>query len=314
MKNYFTRLIFWGVLFFIYKIGFSQTGFHFPEKSFVPGWKAGAQAEYYTNQTLSIHLDGAAEIFLEFGMQKLYFQTYTKNNSEIDVSVFRMNSQSGALGIFLMQKGPGENLSQLPPLNMVSRYQLLFTAGPYFVSMLNTTGNAHLLSALTACALALYRELAKENRWPSISRFPLKSSTAAGNADQEEILYKKLLGPLREKFPQLLPEQNLIKNSVRLICGPLSARGFGLDALLSALNISSRNPALAGKYMGPSSKKYNRMVYCFRNQPALKRTREKITQIFPVKNLNKGSFSILGASGKKITVEQNGLCWRLRIE
>ena len=55
----------------------------------------------YTPATLSTHINGGAELFLEFGFEEMQLLTSTADEVELTAELYRMRDPEAALGIYL---------------------------------------------------------------------------------------------------------------------------------------------------------------------------------------------------------------------
>lgn len=76
-----------------------------PKDDFVPGWKRSGKAVAFIKADLFNYIDGGAELFLEFGFEKLSIQRYARGKSELTLEVYEMDSPESALGIYLTKCG-----------------------------------------------------------------------------------------------------------------------------------------------------------------------------------------------------------------
>jgi hypothetical protein len=88
-----------------------------PGDGFSAGWKKTGLARTFISQDLFNHIDGGAELFLEFGFVRLLVQTYGGGSSELTAAVYEMESAAAALGIYLMKMGKETPFSEIAARN-----------------------------------------------------------------------------------------------------------------------------------------------------------------------------------------------------
>jgi len=80
-----------------------------PEDNSVAGWVKSERLLRFEKNNLFDYIDGGAELFLEFGFDKLLVQRYKrvggKGDEEIAVEIYEMESPESALGIYLIKTG-----------------------------------------------------------------------------------------------------------------------------------------------------------------------------------------------------------------
>src|SRR4030066_305738 len=91
------------------------------------------------------YIDGGAEIFLEFGFDRLLVQDYRKEDSEIGLELFQMESPESALGIYLMKCGAETPIDGVPARNSGDKTQFTILKGATFVHINNPDGRESLL-------------------------------------------------------------------------------------------------------------------------------------------------------------------------
>ena len=62
------------------------------------------QEKYYDGNALWGHIDGGADLYLEYGFDKLLFQEIELNNIRFRIEYYRMKDPAAAFGIFSVSK------------------------------------------------------------------------------------------------------------------------------------------------------------------------------------------------------------------
>ena len=73
-----------------------------PPDSFAPGWKKSGALREFPGSRLFDHIDGGAELFLEFGFKRLCLQRYEKGKDVLALEIYEMESPEAALGLYLI--------------------------------------------------------------------------------------------------------------------------------------------------------------------------------------------------------------------
>jgi len=133
-----------------------------PPDDFVDGWKlSGAQLQF-TKSNLYGHINGGAELFLEFGFEELIVQTYIKNDVEITIELYRMESPEAAHGIYLMKCGNETPSNEINARNTCNRFQLMIVKSNYFVLLNNFGGDDMLFPVTTAFSNSILKSLPED--------------------------------------------------------------------------------------------------------------------------------------------------------
>jgi len=153
-------------------------------------WKAEAAPLTYEGTQLYTFMDGGAEIYLEYGFERLESQSYQRGADEVAVELYRMGD--GAYGLFTFLRPPDAEKLALGDAAFLSGYYLVLVKGPF-------------LCAVTAqSSFPGYREAVLEVGGAIASRLP-------GAATAPSIL-------------SLLPEAGRIESTEKQLRGPVGLR------------------------------------------------------------------------------------------
>jgi len=140
------------VVFFASQNAFSETK---TMESLVPkdapnGWTLRGAPETFTRETLFEHIDGQADLFLQYGFEGSVFAVYRNVNSsedKLDVDIYDMGNSLQAFGVFSrfrQEESPaGIGLDSY----LEDRYAV-FYKGRYFVALQATDSNPSILKRL----------------------------------------------------------------------------------------------------------------------------------------------------------------------
>jgi hypothetical protein len=104
------------------------------------GWERKEEPEHYEGEGLFGHINGGAEIFLQYGFKDLALGRYTMKaegkEKEIVLEAYWMESPADAFGIFSVKRAGDEIVSgRIDALNWVSGTQINMAKGEYFVNV-----------------------------------------------------------------------------------------------------------------------------------------------------------------------------------
>jgi len=126
-----------------------------PIESLIPkiapeGWALRDVPETFTKETLFEHIDGQAELFLQYGFEKSILAIYRKENSsedKIDVDIYDMGNALQAFGVFsrFRQK---ESPAGIGLDSYLSDQYAIFYKGKYFVVLQATDSDPSTLKRL----------------------------------------------------------------------------------------------------------------------------------------------------------------------
>jgi hypothetical protein len=141
-----------------------------PPDGFAPGWKKGEALRTFTGQDLFNHIDGGADLFLEFGFARLFVQAYSNGTSELTAAVYVMESAAAALGVYLMKMGRETPFPEVPARNSSEEAQLTIVKGRHFIQIDNFDATPAPRAAATALAGAVLARLPDEKPESALDR------------------------------------------------------------------------------------------------------------------------------------------------
>jgi hypothetical protein len=124
-------------------------------------WIAQKPVKIYRGDQLFSHIDGGAELFLEFGFKDLTVCKYGAENITLDLEVYKMENQIAALGIYLNKTGHETPLKDLSARNTANQYQIVFTSGRYFVLVNNFSGKKQCESPMIHLSQTIISQIEK---------------------------------------------------------------------------------------------------------------------------------------------------------
>lgn len=188
-----------------------------PPDGFADGWERSQPLRVFKGADLYGHIDGGAELFLEFGFERLTVQSYKKAEDEISIELYRMSDRTAATGIYLMKCGnetpdPERKFKERHTLNT---YQLIFLRASYFAIINNLEGEPGVVDQVLQFA---------------------------------DYIASRMPPSFEVELPGGLPEEGRIPGSLRLIRGE-----YALNAIFTLgdgdiLSLERKRTALAGDY------------------------------------------------------------------
>ena len=206
-----------------------------PEAAFAAGWVKDGPLRTFTGQDLFNHIDGGAELFLEFGFARLRFQAYSRGKAELTLNAYEMESAASAQGIYLMKMGKETPFPEIAARNSSEDAQMTVVKGRYFVQVDNL-GDVR-ASRAEAAALA--------------------NSFLAGVADESD---ETPLG--------LLPADGKVPGSERLIRGPYGLQPYFTFGEGDILSLGGRVFGVLAEYRMADGTSFTRLIIPYPDQRA----------------------------------------------
>ncbi len=124
-------------------------------------WVARGPTRVFAGGELFGHINGGAELFLEFGFENLTVCKYINDNLVLELEVYKMENTLAALGIYLIKTGPETPLKEISARNTANPYQVVITSGRFFIQVNNFSGNKELLSLMINLSQTLVDQIDK---------------------------------------------------------------------------------------------------------------------------------------------------------
>lgn len=177
----------------------------------------------FTANDLYGHIDGGAELFLEFGFEELGVREYAEGEEEVSVEVYRMSSPEGALGVYLMKVARETPSPDEAARNSFGRYQVTALKGDCFVLANNFSGEKRLAGVAVA-----------------------EMNRALGAIEEQQA------PPLFDA----LPPENRVEGSERLVCGPYSLQSIYTLGKGDVLLLGGKVYGAAARYRDETGEPY----------------------------------------------------------
>ncbi len=150
-----------------------------PGDGFAPGWARSEAARTFAGNRLFDHIDGGAELYLEFGFETLVLQRYAKGEDELVLEIYEMSGPESALGLYLMKCGTETPLAEIPARNSSEAAQFTILKGRYFLHVNNPSGRDDLVPAMAALAGRALETLPDERPADLFSMLPAEGLVPA---------------------------------------------------------------------------------------------------------------------------------------
>ncbi len=202
-----------------------------PPGGFLGLWKKAERTRVFTSADLYGHIDGGAELFLEFGFEQLTVQGYSAASadthdasqaSEFQLEIYRMADPIAATGIYLLKCGKESRDASFGERHTINNYQLTFKRSRYYVVVNNTSGEEELRNGMVEFARFI------------ASRLPAEEPIAVAGT---------------------LPKEGIIPDSIRLARGPYALQAIYTLGEGDILQLHRSITAVAADYQGDSGRK-----------------------------------------------------------
>ncbi len=146
-----------------------------PENGFDDGWVKSGDPKIFNRNDLYGHINGGAELYLEFGFEQLTVQKYTNDQSELDLELYKMDTPEAALGIFLMTIRKESSENELNERYTLNQYQLITVKGNVFVKINNFDRSGYPRETMLKLAESTYARIKKGKKIKLFKNLPSKN-------------------------------------------------------------------------------------------------------------------------------------------
>jgi len=130
------------LLFLLPAVSFSQLPENFPviNETDLPGAKFSSP-RIYNSSALFGYINGGAELYLEYGFSTVSVTEIEYLQGKYKTEIYKMNGPEEAFGIFSVSKYRCLDMPALAEFTCRTKYQLQICKGPYYISIINSTGS-----------------------------------------------------------------------------------------------------------------------------------------------------------------------------
>lgn len=199
----------------------------FPDTNFSPGWQKSGNIQKFRAKNLYGHINGGAELFLEFGFKELQVQRYTKSDFELNLEIYQMQNSAAALGIYLMKCGRETPLPGISVRHTGNAWQITAVKNDCFFQVNNFSGEAEFLPAMKTAL---------------------------------EFILNQIPAAAPENIFNLLPTENRIAGSEKIIRGPYALQPIFTLGEGDVLQLNREIFAVFADYHLPDSTQFSRLI------------------------------------------------------
>jgi hypothetical protein len=119
------------------------------------------QERTFTKESLFGYMNGGAELYLEYGFDRLVVTDLIVNGEDLKVEVYRMPSSDMAFGIYSVNIFRCDKSVPLAEYYCQSDYQVQFHKGDYYVNIINNNGSSNGITVARIIAKNLIESVSK---------------------------------------------------------------------------------------------------------------------------------------------------------
>lgn len=157
----------------------------FPEE--IDGWIVSPQRHIFIGDELFDYINGGAEIYHEYGFEKVTVADYERAGDVITAEVYRMITD--AFGIYSLLRGEGDGHLDMGNGGVISDYYLIFWSGNHIVAVTAQTEFDNSTEAVKSIAQTISDMLEKDGKLPAMLDIVPTQNRLAGSE-------KYVVGPI----------------------------------------------------------------------------------------------------------------------
>jgi hypothetical protein len=140
-----------------------------PTSEDVDLWSRHGDTEEYSGDDLYIYINGGAEIYQEYGFEKVALQDYSgPAESTVSLEIYRMSDPAAAFGIYSFKAGDKGQPLDLGLGGRLEGYYLNFWKGPFLVTITGFDEKRETVEGILALGRATAEKISSTGREPDI--------------------------------------------------------------------------------------------------------------------------------------------------
>lgn len=158
MKSYsrLTRILVYSLVL----ISFSSKGQEIPEVNGeeFPEFSLNRN-ECFDGGSLWGYMNGGADIYLEYGFEKLRVEVFSNEHETIKLEIFKMDNPVSAFGIYSIKIFKCEQSKIITAIDCLNRFQFQLLYGNYYIQLINESGSEKAKQAMVSISETLLKKI-----------------------------------------------------------------------------------------------------------------------------------------------------------
>ncbi len=139
-----------------------------PGRKAVKGWVQKKPPECFTGDELYDAIDGAAEVYLEYGFSSMARSSFSKKKKILDIEIYQMKNDEAAYGIMTSMNGGKPLKISAGCVKYAGNYYGMLAKGKYFVIITDPTGKGDIAGETDLFIRHISGNIHEESRLPEI--------------------------------------------------------------------------------------------------------------------------------------------------
>jgi hypothetical protein len=153
---------------------------YLPKSSEITNWQPGNNPEIYVGDDLYVFINGGAEIYHEYGFNKVVYNEYKdKKENSINVEIYEMKSSESAFGIYSFKIGRKGEVFSAGNDAFLQSYYMNFWKGNYLVILTGFDENDATINGIKAIAKVIDKKIKIKGKKPDLVKYLPKQNLQA---------------------------------------------------------------------------------------------------------------------------------------
>lgn len=123
-----------------------------PGSKDIPGWTRKGEPRLYEHTKLWEYIDGGADVYIDFGFQRVATVELAQDKRSIVVDAFEMSNLEGAFGLYARERAPSYHFISMGAEGYQESTALNFYQGRYYIKLTGYTSDQGTKTGLQAVA------------------------------------------------------------------------------------------------------------------------------------------------------------------
>lgn len=135
-------------------------------------WQPGTNPEIYVGDDLYVFINGGAEIYHEYGFNKVVYNEYKdKNENSINVEIYEMKSSESAFGIYSFKIGRKGEVFSVGNDAFLQSYYMNFWKGNYLIILTGFDENEATINGIKTIAKVIDQKIKIKGNKPDLVNY-----------------------------------------------------------------------------------------------------------------------------------------------
>jgi hypothetical protein len=137
----------------------------------VKGWTRKTQPKTYEHQQLWEYIDGGADVYLDYGFQRVITEELVYGKQSIIVDIYDMSTLDGAFGMYARERAPSYHFVQIGSEGYLEGSALNFAQEQFYIKLTAYADDQSTKNTLEKLAQAVSKKIGGQRKPPAVFAF-----------------------------------------------------------------------------------------------------------------------------------------------